>query len=62
MVLTEGVLIYGTLNQLSKALSHLFFSHNVSALVELLSYQGLSDLSDVCYPEEMRHIQLQLEI
>lgn len=45
-VLTDDVLIYGMLNQLSEALSSLSLavslSHNVSPPDGLLSYQGLS--------------------
>ena len=52
-VLTDDVLIYGKLNQLSEALSSIslscLLSHNVSPSVVLLSYQGLSSQSVVCF-------------
>lgn len=65
-VLTDDVLIYGTLNQLSEALSSISLSlplsHNLSPPVGLLSYQDLSARPVVCFPKAIQHIWLQLEI
>lgn len=61
-VLTDSMLIYGTLNQLSKAFNSLFLSDEGSAPLGLQTYQCLSSQADVCYPKATQHIQLQLEI